>query len=86
VRAFLSPAHSKYGSRETTDLPVDETFRPKISGGLFLCPMLAISPDTRPPYLVELLARGISRFAGSLPLAAANKGAIDAGCAAIGLD
>ncbi|KAM0788819.1 hypothetical protein ACM66B_002905 [Microbotryomycetes sp. NB124-2] len=64
----------KYGSTETTDLPVHVQFRPKISGGLFLCPMLAISPETRPHFLVELFARGLSRFASSLPLAAANKG------------
>lgn len=33
------------------------SFRPTISGGLFLCPMLAISPDSRPSPLVELAAR-----------------------------
>ncbi|KAK4055650.1 hypothetical protein OIV83_000196 [Microbotryomycetes sp. JL201] len=64
----------KYGSSETTDLPVQVQFRPKISGGLFLCPMLAISPETRPHFLVELVARGLSSFASSFPLAAANKG------------
>lgn len=70
----------KYGSSDTTTLPnpiasrVQVPFRPRISGGLFLCPMLAISPETRPAFLVELVARGISSFAGGLPLAAANKG------------
>ncbi|KAM0746342.1 lysophospholipase [Meredithblackwellia eburnea MCA 4105] len=64
----------KYGAPNDTDLPVEADFRPVISGGLFLCPMLAISPETRPHYSIELVARGISAFAGSLPLAAANKG------------
>jgi len=57
-----------------TELPVSESFRPTLSGGMILCPMLAISPETRPPYLIELIARTISSFASALPLAAANKG------------
>ena len=36
--------------------------------------MLEISGETRPHWTVELLARIIARFAGPLPLAAANKG------------
>lgn len=36
--------------------------------------MLAISPESRPHMAVELVARGLSSFAGALPLAAANKG------------
>lgn len=36
--------------------------------------MLRISPDSRPPYAIELIAKGISLFAGSFPLAGANKG------------
>ncbi|GAA5833069.1 hypothetical protein JCM5353_006764 [Sporobolomyces roseus] len=64
----------KYGAPMDTELPVSESFRPTISGGMILCPMLAISPETRPPYLIELVARTISSFASALPLAAANKG------------
>lgn len=48
--------------------------KPVITGGLFLCPMLVIAADTRPAYIIELIARGISKVAGSFPLAAANKG------------
>lgn len=56
--------------------------RPKVEGltlanliGLIpVCPMLAISPDSRPIFLVELLARMIDFFAGRLALADANKG------------
>lgn len=36
--------------------------------------MLRISADSRPPYAIELIAKGISLFAGSFPLAGANKG------------
>ncbi|ORY91597.1 lysophospholipase [Leucosporidium creatinivorum] len=67
----------KYGSldsAETTELKADDSFKPKISGGCFLCPMLAINPETMPAYPVQLLARGIASFAGPLPLASANKG------------
>lgn len=39
-----------------------------------LCPMLKISPHSRPSYLVELVARTLASFAGRLGLAAANKG------------
>ncbi|EHS63469.1 uncharacterized protein PGTG_21600 [Puccinia graminis f. sp. tritici CRL 75-36-700-3] len=39
-----------------------------------LCPMLAIAPDSRPAYFVELFARAVCRFAGRMPLANANKG------------
>lgn len=41
---------------------------------MFLCPMLAIAPDSRPSYLVELVARGLASIAGPLPFASANKG------------
>ncbi|KAK4057968.1 hypothetical protein OIO90_001187 [Microbotryomycetes sp. JL221] len=71
---FVHLVLSKYGSSEVTDLPVKVEFRPQISGGLFLCPMLAISPETRPHMLVEMMARGLSSFASCLPFAAANKG------------
>ncbi|TNY17865.1 lysophospholipase [Rhodotorula diobovata] len=50
------------------------SFRPTISGGLFLCPMLAISPDSRPSPLVELAARALASVAGPLPFASANRG------------
>ncbi|GAA5892486.1 uncharacterized protein JCM6883_007375 [Sporobolomyces salmoneus] len=64
----------KYGAPIDTDLPVTESFRPSIAGSMILCPMLAVSPETRPPFIVELVARLISSFASALPLAAANKG------------
>ncbi|KAM0750727.1 lysophospholipase [Meredithblackwellia eburnea MCA 4105] len=64
----------KYGSSSASDLPPEGELVPEISGGLFLCPMLAIASDSRPHWSVELLARAIASFAGSLPLAAANKG------------
>lgn len=78
VRSFVADnllsIRRKYGAPMDTELPVSESFRPTISGGMILCPMLAISPETRPPYLIELIARTISSFASALPLAAANKG------------
>ncbi|GAA6046870.1 hypothetical protein JCM3770_005684 [Rhodotorula araucariae] len=66
----------KYGAPLDTSLPSasSQSFRPTISGGMFLCPMLAISPDSRPSVLVELIARVLASVAGPLPLAAANKG------------
>ncbi|GJN89703.1 hypothetical protein Rhopal_002690-T1 [Rhodotorula paludigena] len=66
----------KYGAPLDTSLPAakNESFRPTISGGIILCPMLAISPDSRPSYAVELFARLIASVAGPFPLAAANKG------------
>ncbi|CAD6578558.1 MAG: hypothetical protein CYPHOPRED_000614 [Cyphobasidiales sp. Tagirdzhanova-0007] len=48
--------------------------RPTIDGALLLCPMLAISPETRPSLLVEYIARAIASFAGRWPLAEANRG------------
>ena len=36
--------------------------------------MLAISPTSRPSYLVELVGRALASVAGPLPLASANKG------------
>lgn len=64
----------KFGSPKDTKLPVDVSFRPEITGGVFLCPMLAISPESRPPYIIELIARGLASIAPALPLADANKG------------
>lgn len=64
----------KYGSPESTELDVNAAFRPRISGGIFLCPMLAIGAETMPAYPIQLLARGVASFAGPLALAAANKG------------
>ncbi|BGP39175.1 hypothetical protein JCM10449v2_003113 [Rhodotorula kratochvilovae] len=66
----------KYGAPLDTSLPSasSTSFRPTISGGMFLCPMLAISPDSRPSALVELVARALASVAGPFPLAAANKG------------
>lgn len=83
ARAGLSPPR-KYGTSHDTSLPsstsspspsrADASFRPTITGGLFLCPMLAISPTSRPSYLVELVGRALASVAGPLPLASANKG------------
>lgn len=36
--------------------------------------MLAIAPESRPSYLVELVARALASVAGPMPLASANKG------------
>ena len=47
---------------------------PSVPQGVFLCPMLAISPESRPPYIIELIARGLASIAPALPLADANKG------------
>lgn len=47
---------------------------PHIVGGLFLCPMLFISPSSRPSYLVELFARAISSFAGALAVTNSTRG------------
>jgi len=83
----LKPVSSplrKYGTSRDTSLPsstsspspsrADASFRPTITGGLFLCPMLAISRTSRPSYLVELVGRALASVAGPLPLASANKG------------
>ncbi|BGP15179.1 hypothetical protein JCM10213_008681 [Rhodosporidiobolus nylandii] len=70
----------KYGTPPTSSLPpssggdTEHTFHPTLSGGIFLCPMLAISPESRPSYAVELVARGLAAVAGPLPFANANKG------------
>ncbi len=66
----------KYGAPVDTSLPSAShaSFRPTISGGVFLCPMLAISPESRPAYAVELAARALASIAGPLPFASANKG------------
>ncbi|GAA5986427.1 hypothetical protein JCM10908_003750 [Rhodotorula pacifica] len=66
----------KYGAPLDTSLPAASraSFRPTISGGLFLCPMLAISPESRPSYAVELVARLLASVAGPMPFASANKG------------
>ncbi|GAA6031179.1 hypothetical protein JCM8097_004045 [Rhodosporidiobolus ruineniae] len=70
----------KYGSPLDTSLPSSEgrdtshAFHPTITGGVFLCPMLAIAPESRPSYAVELVARALAAVAGAYPLAEANKG------------
>jgi len=48
--------------------------QPKLLGLIPLCPMIAIAPDSRPAYPVELFARLICCFAGRFPLAPAYKG------------
>lgn len=60
---------SKYGR-----IAQPEPHLPQITGGLFLCPALAIQGDSRPGMAVELVARAISSFAGAAPIASANKG------------
>lgn len=46
-----------------------------ISGVLALCPMTEVAKDTRPPYVVELVARTLIKVGlGRLPLSPANKG------------
>lgn len=65
----------RFGS--TTEISVEEVedvYKPKIAGGVFLCPMLGIVAGSRPSYAIELLARGIASFAGALPLAGGHKG------------
>ncbi|MBW0519203.1 hypothetical protein O181_058918 [Austropuccinia psidii MF-1] len=47
---------------------------PKLIGILPMCPMLAISQDSRPSFIIETIARCIVIFAGRVPLADANKG------------
>ncbi|SCV71074.1 BQ2448_3836 [Microbotryum intermedium] len=66
----------KYGSSSVSSLSPRPSVRyhPKISGGLFLCPMLEIAPSSRPSYALELVARTLASFAGVVPFASANKG------------
>ncbi|BGP23909.1 hypothetical protein JCM10295v2_002810 [Rhodotorula toruloides] len=66
----------KYGAPLDTSLPSasNKTFRPTVSGGVILCPMLQIAPDSRPSHAVELAARALASVAGPLPFARANKG------------
>ncbi|GAA6016053.1 hypothetical protein JCM10207_004426 [Rhodosporidiobolus poonsookiae] len=69
----------KYGTPRATSLTPatghsTASFEPALSGGLLLCPMLAISPESRPSLAVELVARAIAGVAGPLPFAEANKG------------
>ncbi|KDE02364.1 hypothetical protein MVLG_07078 [Microbotryum lychnidis-dioicae p1A1 Lamole] len=66
----------KYGSSTVSSLSPRPTVRyhPKISGGLFLCPMLEIISTSRPSYALELIARALASIAGPLPFASANKG------------
>ncbi|KAA1068271.1 hypothetical protein PGTUg99_030817 [Puccinia graminis f. sp. tritici] len=64
-----------YHSPTVTSRPILKGLpQPKLLGLIPLCPMLAIAPDSRPAYFVELFARAVCRFAGRMPLANANKG------------
>lgn len=45
-----------------------------VKQGIFLCPMLSISTESRPAYIFEVIAKTLSYFAGSLPLIHATKG------------
>lgn len=47
---------------------------PKVLGILPLCPMLAISPEARPHFIIESFARCLKFFAGRLPLVLGYKG------------
>lgn len=52
----------------------DGSPRPHVSGAFVLCPMVDVSPESRPSAIVEYIAKGIKYFAGSLPLANAVRG------------
>ncbi|TIB74181.1 hypothetical protein E3Q24_00722 [Wallemia mellicola] len=41
--------------------------RPKLSGVYALSPMLGISPEVRPPWIIETIARTLASFIGHLP-------------------
>lgn len=41
--------------------------RPKLSGVYALSPMLGISPEVRPPWIIETIARALASFIGHLP-------------------
>lgn len=41
-----------------------------------MCPMVEVSPESRPSAAIEMLGRAIVRFAGSLPLAASIRGKV----------
>jgi acylglycerol lipase len=51
-----------------------EYIRPNLSGVACSAPMLAISPQSRPAPIVELIAKGIAFMAGRLPFAPGVKG------------
>ncbi|PWN27114.1 alpha/beta-hydrolase [Jaminaea rosea] len=52
----------------------DSRHRPTISGVAVAAPMIGISPESRPPYVVELIGRCLKVFLGRLPLASAVRG------------
>ena len=52
----------------------DIRYRPSISGVAVAAPMIGISPESRPPYAVELIGRLLKFFLGRLPLAAGVRG------------
>ncbi|KAH9822528.1 Alpha/Beta hydrolase protein [Melampsora americana] len=47
---------------------------PKVLGILPLCPMLSISPETRPHLIIEIFGRVLNFFAGRLPFVSGYKG------------
>lgn len=50
--------------------------RPQVAGAFVLCPMVEVSPESRPSAFVEYIAKGIKYFAGALPLAKAVRGGL----------
>lgn len=47
---------------------------PSISGAFLMCPLIEVSPSSRPSKTVELIARVIRTFAGRVPMASAQRG------------
>ena len=54
----------------------DEPYRPHVAGAFVMCPMVEVSPESRPSAVIEMLGRAIVSFAGSLPLAASIRGGL----------
>lgn len=48
--------------------PAESNQRPNLAGVYALSPMLGISPETRPPWVVETVARALASFIGHVPL------------------
>ena len=60
-----------YALRYSPNIKNDEfnpSQRPKLSGVYALSPMLGISPETRPPWIVETVARALASLIGHIPL------------------
>lgn len=48
----------------------------KLAGVIALCPMLQIAPETRPPFIVEMVGRLVKSFGARLPLVHAIRGKV----------